>query len=462
MYTDSLQTRSENGDDEAKLAVVLASCEGNDEQALTEASAWLEVASKSPQNAGAKYYYALWLATGSLEEICMHPGGIKPEPVYYIDVDNLDSFLGLEQGVSPEGNPDEPFNFKKWLKSEQKKMLLAKRSATSAQTSSTEASVSQAGEPISAPTQKTSQSSGVSCSTRRNDRKRQAVELLTESAALGNDRSLVTLMILQSDQESVIYSEEAVKQHIETFKATTNGLGLLRAAEIREDANLYQAAAATGYPEAIFQLGLLYSNDESEQSQIKFLELLTQAASAGHQQALSFAAQLDESDSAADPTNIARLKRIYNLYQRAASSPNPDAHACFQMGNYHYHGISGQEINLRLAFQYWKVGARLGHEDCLVNLASMYYTGTGTKQDFEKAFYSNQNAAVLGSKNAMLNLANMYERGLGVPQSDDQAHYYRSLAEGNVDNGAAVLELLQESSTSTQASSQGGATQPPL
>lgn len=428
-YSDTLEHRAEHGDLEAKLALALATASDGETKSLLEAATTLEAMCESRNDPNAMYYYALYLAHGGFQEVALAPGGAPQDEVYFIDVDNLDEFLGLDHGVSPEGgSPESFFDFKKWLRTERRKRMAEQRqyaspgSDTTSSGSGANASGSNTG----------------SCADQQTTNYERAASLLEQAASLGHEKALITLMLLRLDPSTPLASESKAKEIIETLKEKKSGLGLLRAAERLEDASLYQLASQTGYPEAIYQEALLFHQDESHQE--SFLQLLQAAALAGHKPALYHAAQVEtQKGSHANPTAILKL------YQHAADPPNPDKYACFELGNIYYQGLYGVPVNYPLAFKYWKLGARRGHSTCMLNVASMYFNGIGTPQDFEKAFYSNQNAAVLGETAAMINLADMYERGIGVPKSLEQAEYYRKLASGEADDGSIVLDQILQS-----------------
>ena len=436
-YSDTLALRAERGDEEAKLAILLAAVSGeSDEKAELEASSWLEVVCARGENVAAMYYYGLYLATGAFEEIALHEGGQTPEKPYYIDVDRLDDFLGLDRGVSPDGDVNEPFDFKKWLRSERKRRMAEQKES----------------EPLSAP----NEAQG-SCSDKRADRLRRAEQWLRKAADSGHERALVTLMLVKSNSSAQSDVESEVTSIIDRLKTMKSGMGLLRAAELRASMELYELAAQTEFPEAMYRLALIASESDSEDHQLLYWQLLNKASSSGHKEAQYHLAQLEISksyESGEDgeiSTNFAKVdeKLAFALFKSSATPPNADRDACFVMGNIYYEGLYGQAVNLPLAFKYWKRGAKLGDPSCMVNMGTMYYHGTGTKQDFEKAFYCSQNAAVLGSRTAMQNLVDFYERGVGVPQSSQHAQYYRNLLENegtdqNADAMADVLEQIQK------------------
>ena len=416
LYSDTLTARAEKGDSDARLTILLAVIKDkNDESAISDAVSWLEEASADGKNREAMYYYALYLSTGDFEEMAEHYLGEVPTDSYYIDVDNLESFLGADQGVSPEGDAHgQQFDFKAWLRAERTKRL-AEQAALPNSTSP------------SSPAEK------VSCSTKRERNFEKAILLLEKCAAAGHERAAVTLFLLTKGTPGS--SKHSSDDMIQMFKNMKSGMGLLRAAEFTSESSLYEAAAATKYPPAIYQLAQVYHDSESQAHYLRFLELMHEAAILGNRDAQYMAAKIEEAkgkDSAA-----------FSWLQKAVSLPNPSPYACFDMGVVYHDAGLGQSKDLQLAARYWKLGGRLGHPDCLVNLASMYYNGQGVEKSFEKSFYLNQNASVLGSSVANANLAEMYQLGIGVPQSDETAEYYRKLAQGQDNSAEGLLSMLE-------------------
>lgn len=415
LYSDTLALRAEQGDSDASLTILLSVIKDKeDDSAITDAVSWLEEACKDEKNLEAMYFYALYLSTGEFSEKAEHYMGQVPDEPYYIDIDNLDSFLGLDQGVSPEGSlTEKQFDFKAWLRAERTRRL-AERASPLGSTSS------------DATAEK------LSCSTKRTLNFEKAVLLLEKCHDAGHTKAGVTLYLLTKDTPGA--SKYSAENLIESFKKTKNGLGLLRASEATADSLLLEAAASTNYAPAVYQLAQIYHDSESDAHYLKFLELMNVAAELGNRDAQYMAGKIEEAKG--------QEAVAFSWLSMAASLPNPSQYACFDLGVVYHQGTLGQAKDLKLAAKYWKIGGRLGHPDCLVNLASMYYLGYGVEKNFEKSFYLNQNASVLGSSIANQNLSMMYSQGLGVPQSHEMARYYLKLAEGGETSAEALLEAL--------------------
>lgn len=430
LYSDTLTARAENGDSDARLTILLAVIKDkNDESAISDAVSWLEEASMDEENLEAMYYYALFLATGDFGELADHYLGEVPSDPYYIDIDNLQSFLGVDRGVSPDGSPQEQqFDFKAWLRAERTKRLAEKATLTSPNSSA-------------APAEKQS------CSTKRALNFEKSILLLEKCADAGHEKAAVTLYLLTKDTPgaSRLTSQELIKK----FKKMKSGLGLLRAAEVTGDIMLYEEAAATNYPAAIWQLAQIFHDSETDAHYLKFLELMTKSAEMGCRDAQYMASKIDEARG--------QEASAFAWLTKASSFPNPNQHACFDMGLAYYEATLGQSKDLQMAAKYWKLGGRLGHPDCLTNLASMYYNGHGVERSFEKAFYLNQNASVLGSSVANANLAEMYQLGIGVPQSSETADYYTKLAQGEENSAESLLGMIEGNLAAEKEAAQASA-----
>lgn len=424
LYSDTLTARAEKGDSDAHLTILLAAIKDkNDDSAISDAVSWLEEASADGKNLEAMYYYALYLSTGDFAEMAEHYLGEIPVASYYIDVDNLDRFLGADQGVSPDGDASgTQFDFKAWLRAERQKRLAEQTSLPGTPSSSS-------------PAEK------VSCSTKRERNFEKSILLLEQCAASGHERAAVTLYLLTKDTPGS--SKYTSEQIIQMFKKMKSGMGLLRAAEVTADGSLYEAAAATRYPPAMYQLAQIYHDSESEAHYLRFLELMHEAALLGNRDAQYMAAKIEEAKG--------KESAAFQWLSKAVSLPNPSQYACFDMGVVYHDATLGQTKDLQLAAKYWKLGGILGHPDCLVNLASMYYNGHGVEKSFEKSFYLNQNASVLGSSVANENLAEMYQLGTGVPQSNEMAEYYRKLAQGQDNSAEALLNMIESNVAADKA-----------
>ena len=78
------------------------------------------------------------------------------------------------------------------------------------------------------------------------------------------------------------------------------------------------------------------------------------------------------------------------------------------------------------AFEWWKIGADMGDEECLTNLGYCYHIGDGVKQNNLEAKNCWDQAAKKGSNGAYYNLAVLYANGWGVSKDSKKAiRYYK-------------------------------------
>jgi TPR repeat protein len=83
-----------------------------------------------------------------------------------------------------------------------------------------------------------------------------------------------------------------------------------------------------------------------------------------------------------------------------------------------------------------KARAAAGEKAATRELADMYYTGRGVKQDYREAARWYEKLAKLGDARAQTSLGLMYARGYGVKQDLRKAHRYWSFAAAQNDPGA--------------------------
>merc|ERR1719440_2428028 len=84
------------------------------------------------------------------------------------------------------------------------------------------------------------------------------------------------------------------------------------------------------------------------------------------------------------------------------------------LGFIYFRGTTAQARNLRLAFRHFNESAFGGSADGMFNLASMYLTGTGTDQSFQKAVLWYTQALDRGHTPAAYTLAVMHLNGVGT------------------------------------------------
>mmetsp|Transcript_77753 Transcript_77753/g.172166 ORF Transcript_77753/g.172166 Transcript_77753/m.172166 type:complete len:720 (-) Transcript_77753:49-2208(-) len=109
----------------------------------------------------------------------------------------------------------------------------------------------------------------------------------------------------------------------------------------------------------------------------------------------------------------------YSYFVSAASQNDPLGHN--GLGFMYFRGTNAQARNLRLAFKHFNESAFGGSSDGMFNLASMYLTGTGTEQSFQKAVLFYTQALDRGHTPAAYSLAVMHLNGIGTARDCDIA-----------------------------------------
>lgn len=81
------------------------------------------------------------------------------------------------------------------------------------------------------------------------------------------------------------------------------------------------------------------------------------------------------------------------------------------LGYMYLYGANGVEPDMEKAFKYYEMAANQKDPIALNNLGSLYFSGIGTKKNYEKALSLFSQASDLGNDNASLNLAFIYLTG---------------------------------------------------
>lgn len=97
-----------------------------------------------------------------------------------------------------------------------------------------------------------------------------------------------------------------------------------------------------------------------------------------------------------------------------SSAAQNDALGHNGLGYIHFHGTSVQAQDVKLAFRHFNESAYGGSADGMFNLASLYLTGTGTEQSFQKAALWYTQALDRGHTPAAYTLAVMHLNGVGT------------------------------------------------
>ncbi|MCH7296809.1 tetratricopeptide repeat protein [Acinetobacter higginsii] len=133
----------------------------------------------------------------------------------------------------------------------------------------------------------------------------------------------------------------------------------------------------------------------------------------------------------------------FQLYQKAADLGNVDAENQLAWAFYVGLGVTKNQVR---AFIKWLALAENGHVDAqrLVGICC-YFTGHGTNQNFEQAFYWIKRAAESNNLEAIANLGMLYMYGLGTSVDFSQAQHWLQKAvdqghiQATIDLGSALL-----------------------
>jgi len=133
---DSMLKRGLDGDVNAQLSLGMRPCYSRqgpysltliagllyskDEFHIYEAARWFKQAAEDHHHPFAQFALGVIYFTGSTNHVTITRA--ESRPPYFIDVDNLEEFLGKELGITPNGEVEKKFDFRKWLKQERKRL----------------------------------------------------------------------------------------------------------------------------------------------------------------------------------------------------------------------------------------------------------------------------------------------------------------------------------------------------
>lgn len=113
------------------------------------------------------------------------------------------------------------------------------------------------------------------------------------------------------------------------------------------------------------------------------------------------------------------LDTAYSYFVSSAAQNDPLGHN--GLGFIYFRGTPLQARSMKLAFKHFNESAFAGSSDGMFNLASMYLTGTGTEQSFQKAVMLYTQALDRGHTPAAYSLAVMHLNGIGTVRDCDIA-----------------------------------------
>jgi len=193
-------------------------------------------------------------------------------------------------------------------------------------------------------------------------------------------------------------------------------------------------AAAQGYADAQFKLGVMYYYNEGEgvKQDIEAVKWFRKAAAQGDAGAQFKLGAMYEKGDGVKQDYTEALK----WYRKAADSGNINAEFYqFRLGEMYYNG-QGVKQDYAEAAQWYRKAADQGETLAQFALGSMYYNGQGVKQDYAEAAQWARKAAKQGNAGAQLMLGLMYYyNGHGVKQNYAEAKkwYRKAAVQGNAD-----------------------------
>lgn len=208
------------------------------------------------------------------------------------------------------------------------------------------------------------------------------------------------------------------------------------AAGFAEAARLYQMAAETGLPAAMYRLGRLYDLgrgvSKNAQTAARWYKA---AADKEHPAALSALGVLYEFGHGVDK-DLAEALRLYRL---AADAGDP---AGMTSLGFLYGEGKGVGRDTKAARHWYQLAVTRGDARAMFNLALMLVRGEGGIANVAEAVRLLQNAADRGHAGAHRELAFFYDEGRGVARSADKAaeHLLAALSAGHKEAARELIE----------------------
>ncbi|KAG7389757.1 hypothetical protein PHYPSEUDO_009677 [Phytophthora pseudosyringae] len=175
--------------------------------------------------------------------------------------------------------------------------------------------------------------------------------------------------------------------------------------------------------------GLAFSNGppssaqfrDREESHDEALRLLLSAGNGGHMDAYYALGQLLETSSLLRDQSAA-----LRFYSKAATAATPHTKAAKRVATMYYSGI-GSKTDKSKAHRFYTIAANAGDADALNALGLMFEEGDGCDLNFRKAAECYRSAADLDNPHAHFNLGCLLSNGKGVTRNADsaQAHFQK-------------------------------------
>ena len=217
-----------------------------------------------------------------------------------------------------------------------------------------------------------------------------------------------------------------------------NRVGITKNDEIA--VNWLTLAAMQGLPRAQYQLGQIYRNsqDISIQSYENAFKWHKKAAQQRYTHAEVGLGKMYERGEGIEKDQ----KKALNLYTLAAKKGFSSD----------YNRLMGLKNTSKDPPLFWKILASFGLSDAKINIGTIYFTGDGVPQHYNKALNWYKQAAIDGNEDAQEILGGMHEYGLGVKKDFVYASMWYNLARiGGSSNAARKLENLTMQITKEQS-----------
>ena len=207
---------------------------------------------------------------------------------------------------------------------------------------------------------------------------------------------------------------------------------LMRQAEKEENGKkailLLAQAAAEGYPDAVYEIGLMLSDvDDSKGIELDYTEAFkwfSLLLPCQHRQALfALGVHYRKGEGVAKD-----VKEAFKMFSMSAELEYVDAQ--FNLALCYVNG-EGIEKDDEKALYWYKLAADQGCSDAKYGLAVMYYHGEGIERDYKEAFRLFKLAADDGDAEAMNALGELYRDGEGVEQDHTETLKWFRLAADN-------------------------------
>lgn len=209
--------------------------------------------------------------------------------------------------------------------------------------------------------------------------------------------------------------------------------------EFKKAACIYEEMADT-YPEAAFQLGLMYKrgvlNTPFKPDYYKAARYFQMAIDNGYTQAAHELGTLYFNPTGGFKKNFVKAQKYYLL---SAKTGNVDSQ--YMLGYMYSYGHV--EKNIPLALEYFELAAEQGHVLSATHLALLYQMPE--YHNYEKAFRYCKYAADCGDSPAEFVLGTMYLLGRGCEPDEDKAYLcFKHAAENGAPEATVMLELMDE------------------